>query len=136
MGWALPSLEELGKAHSATLQQTQLEVHLSEAIMALETQLSGITLRLDDTDSRLCEAELSLDAVSRGGVALRLRLEQLQSSVELRLTSLTADLSDDPPRKGSEQGFSLTKGPALASRRDRERAEATVQELWGKVRRS
>lgn len=128
--------EELGKAHSATLQQTQLEVHLSEAIMALETQLSGITLRLDDTDSRLCEAELSLDAVSRGGVALRLRLEQLQSSVELRLTSLTADLSDDPPRKGSEQGFSLTKGPALASRRDRERAEATVQELWGKVRRS
>jgi len=128
--------EELGKAHSATLQQTQLEVHLKEAIIKLETQLSGVTLRLDDTESRLCEAELSLDAVSRGGVALRLRLEQLQSSVELRLTSLTADLSDDPPRKGSEQGFSLTKGPALASRRDRERAEATVQELWGKVRRS
>ncbi|CAE7310906.1 CFAP20 [Symbiodinium natans] len=128
--------EELGKARSATLQQTQLEVHLSEAVLALENQLSGVTLRLDDTEARLCEAELSLDAVSRGGVALRLRLEQLQSSVELRLTSLTADLADEAPRKGTEQGLSLSKGPPLTSRRDRAKAEATVQELWGKVRRS
>jgi len=131
--------EELERARSASLQQTRLEVHLSETIAAVETQVSGVSLRMDEAFARLQEAELSLEAVSRGGVALRLRLEQLQGSVELRLTSFAADLADVAARCSTEPGLSLAapaKGAALASRRDREKAEATVQELWGKLRKS
>ncbi|CAL1157425.1 unnamed protein product, partial [Cladocopium goreaui] len=40
------------------------------------------------------QLELGIDTTGRGGVALRLRFEQMQSSVELRLTSLAADMAD------------------------------------------
>ncbi|CAJ1421230.1 unnamed protein product, partial [Effrenium voratum] len=86
--------EELQKARAASVHQTRMEVHRAEALGALESKVSAVTLRLEDACARIHEAELGLDAASRGGLALRLRLEQLQSSVELRLTSLAGDLAD------------------------------------------
>eukprot|EP00438_Fugacium_kawagutii_P017194 Skav204497 [mRNA] locus=scaffold1457:152029:163749:- [translate_table: standard] len=76
------------------MHQTRMEVHRAEAMGALESQVAALNLRLEDVFARLSEVELGIDTTSRGGVALRLRFEQMQSSVELRLSSLSAELAD------------------------------------------
>ena len=86
--------EELHQARSAAMHQTRMEVHRAEAMGALESQVAALNLRLEDVFARLNEVELGIDTAGRGGVALRLRFEQMQSSVELRLTSLAADVAD------------------------------------------
>lgn len=86
--------EELHQARSAAMHQTRMEVHRAEAIGALESQVAALNLRLEEVFARLNEVELGIDTTGRGGVALRLRFEQMQSSVELRLTSLAADMAD------------------------------------------
>ena len=42
--------------------------------------MAALNLRVEDVFSRLNEVELGIDTASRGGVALRLRFEQMQSS--------------------------------------------------------
>eukprot|EP00435_Cladocopium_sp_Y103_P048314 s273_g14.t1 len=91
--WGDPC-EELHQARSAAMHQTRMEVHRAEAIGALESQVAALNLRLEEIFARLNEVELGIDTTGRGGVALRLRFEQMQSSVELRLTSLAADMAD------------------------------------------
>ena len=62
------------------MHQTRMEVHRAEALGALEAQVAALNLRVEDVFTRLSEVELSIETVSRGGVALRLRFEQMQSS--------------------------------------------------------
>ncbi|CAJ1405482.1 unnamed protein product [Effrenium voratum] len=125
--------EELQKARAASVHQTRMEVHRAEALGALESKVSAVTLRLEDACARIHEAELGLDAASRGGLALRLRLEQLQSSVELRLTSLAGDLADVTLRQQAmERGLPQARDRSAQLARPSHAAE---EDLWERFRR-
>lgn len=116
--------EELHQARSAAMHQTRMEVHRAEAIGALESQVAALNLRLEEVFARLNELELGIDTTGRGGVALRLRFEQMQSSVELRLTSLAADMADV-----------CTRQHAMERGLKNEVREPLQADLWERTRR-
>lgn len=116
--------EELHQARSAAMHQTRMEVHRAEAIGALESQVAALNLRLEEVFARLNEVELGIDTTGRGGVALRLRFEQMQSSVELRLTSLAADMADV-----------CTRQHAMERGLKNEVREPLQADLWERTRR-
>jgi len=116
--------EELHQARSAAMHQTRMEVHRAEAIGALEFQVAALNLRLEEVFARLNEVELGIDTTGRGGVALRLRFEQMQSSVELRLTSLAADMADV-----------CTRQHAMERGLKNEVREPLQADLWERTRR-
>eukprot|EP00913_Durusdinium_trenchii_P012629 g11860.t1 len=98
------------------MHQTRLEVHRAEAVGALEAQVAALNLRIEDVFARLSEVELGIDTAGRGGVALRLRFEQMQSSVELRLTSLAGDVAEVCTRQHAMERARSPRSPGAVAR--------------------
>jgi len=127
-GAAVSSCPDLEQLSRELARRTRLDAHRAETLAAVESSVGAMAERLADICKRLEEAEASLEATGRGNVAMCVRIERLQRSMEdMRSVDSTADSSRRRPHSASGAWQSL----ALA---DEPIAQGT-QQLRGDFRR-
>jgi len=117
-GAAVSSCSDLEQLTRELARRTRLDAHRAEALAAVESSIGAMAERLADVCKRLEEAEANLEATGRSNVAMCVRFERLQRTMEgMRSVESAADSSRRRPHSATNawQGLALADAPAVVT---------------------
>jgi len=107
--------EDFERANVAASRRASLEAHRAEASLAVESRVGALSEHLMDVIDRLNSVESGIEHTGRTGVALRLRFEQLESTVSALSPRLK--LSDASQQQLQDERPHTKSSPDAVSRR-------------------